>query len=69
MNVSAEAMAKVRQFAKPCGEIVAELILEALRPRPAMVVRNGVPLFPAPPGARPGGAGRVITRTRSDGRV
>ena len=49
LNISAEAMAKVRQLAqqraRPLGEIVSELILEALRPQQAPPIRNGVPLF------------------------
>ena len=57
LNISAEALAKVRQLAqqraRPLGEIVSELIMEALEPKQAPAVRNGVPLFPAQPGAPP----------------
>ena len=57
LNISPEAMAKVRQLArqraKPLGDIVSELILQAVQPQQAPPVRNGVPLFPAQPGEPP----------------
>ena len=50
-------MARVRQLAQqramPLGTIVSELIMEALQPKHAPAVRNGVPLFPPGPGAPP----------------
>ena len=52
LNLSAEALAHVRQLAqqrrKTLGAIASELILEALEPAKAATVRNGVPIF-APP--------------------
>ena len=49
LNLSTEALAKVRQLAqqrrKTLGAIASELILQALEPREAPEVRNGVPLF------------------------
>ena len=55
LNLSAEALAAVRQLARQrgrtLGAVASELILQALRPRDA-VVRNGVPIFAAPPDAR-----------------
>ncbi len=57
LNISPEAMAKVRQLArqraKPLGDIVSELVLQATQPQQAPAVRNGVPLFPAQPGEPP----------------
>ena len=51
LNISAEAMAKVRQLAKQrgatLGAVVSELLLKALEPDEATEVRNGVPLYPA----------------------
>ncbi len=50
LNLSAEALARVRQLAqqrrKTLGAIASELILQALEPEEALDVRNGVPLFP-----------------------
>ena len=50
LNISAEAMARVRQLAEQrgatLGSIVSELVLKALQPDEAPTVRNGVPLFP-----------------------
>jgi hypothetical protein len=50
LNLSAEALAGVRQLAqqrgKPLGAIASELILRALEPSGAPAVRNGVPVFP-----------------------
>lgn len=57
LNISAEAMARVRQLAQqramPLGTIVSELIMEALQPKHAPTIRNGVPLFPVEPGTPP----------------
>ena len=51
LNLSAEALAKVRQLAqqrrKTLGAIASELILQALEPEEAPAVRNGVPIFPS----------------------
>ena len=51
LNISAEAMARVRQLALrrggTLGEIASELILTARQPEEAPPVRNGVPLFPS----------------------
>ena len=53
LNISAEAMAKVRQLAEQrgatLGAVVSELLLKALQPEEAPPVRNGVPLYPAHP--------------------
>ena len=53
LNISAEAMARVRQLAEQrdatLGAVVSELVLKALEPDEAPAVRNGVPLFPAHP--------------------
>lgn len=50
LNLSAEAMAKVRLLAQQRDEspggVASELILKALEPREAPRIRNGVPLFP-----------------------
>ena len=50
LNISAEAMAKVRQLAEQrgvtLGAVVSELVLKALEPEEGPAVRNGVPLFP-----------------------
>ena len=55
LNLSADAMAAVRQLAhqrgKTLGAVASELILQALRPEEPPPVRNGVPVFAAPPGA------------------
>ena len=51
LNISVEAMARVRQLAEQrgatLGAVVSELVLKALHPDEAPPVRNGVPLFPA----------------------
>lgn len=56
LNLSAEALVAVRQLARQrgrtLGAIASELILQALRPKDAAAVRNGVPVFAAPPDAR-----------------
>ena len=53
LNLSADALAGVRQLArqrgKTLGAVASELILKALRPGGAPAVRNGVPIFAAPP--------------------
>ena len=50
LNLSAEALAKVRQLAQQrcetIGAVASELILRALEPECAPTVRNGVPVFP-----------------------
>lgn len=50
LNLSAEALVKVRQLAqqrrKTLGEVASELILKALQPESGPAVRNGVPVFP-----------------------
>lgn len=55
LNLTADALAAVRQLArqrgKPLGAVASELILQALRPEDPPPVRNGVPVFAAPPGA------------------
>ena len=57
MNLSAEALAKVRQLAqqrqKTLGEVASELTLKALQPESGPAVRNGVPVFPAQDGPAP----------------
>ena len=54
LNLSADALAAVRQLArqrgKALGDIASELILQALRPADTPAVRNGVPIFAASPG-------------------
>ena len=49
LNLSSEAIAKVRQLALerrlPMGVVASELILQALEARKPPRVRNGVPLF------------------------
>ena len=54
LNLSADALAAVRQLAhqrgKSLGAIASELILQALRPEDTPPVRNGVPIFSVPPG-------------------
>ena len=51
LNLSAEALARVRQLAqqrgKTLGTVASELILQALEPEEAPPVRNGVPIFAA----------------------
>lgn len=51
LNLSAEALASVRQLAqqrdKTLGAVASELILKAIAPESAPEVRNGVPLFSA----------------------
>ena len=51
LNISAEAMAKVRLLADQrgatLGAVVSELLLKALQPGEPPPVRNGVPLYPA----------------------
>ena len=51
LNISAEAMARVRQLAEQrgatLGAVVSELLLKALQPEDSPSVRNGVPLYPA----------------------
>ena len=55
LNISAEAMAKVRQLAKQrgatLGAVVSELVLKALQPEDSPSVQNGVPRYPAHPSA------------------
>ena len=57
LNISAEAMARVRQLAQQrgatLGEIASELILKAVQPSDSGPVRNGVPLFYACDGDAP----------------
>lgn len=57
LNLSTEAMAKIRQLAqqrrKTLGEIASELILKALQPESGPAVRNGVPVFPVQDGPAP----------------
>ncbi len=49
LNLSGEAIAKVRQLAlqrgQSMGAVASELILQALEPREHPKVRNGVPLI------------------------
>ena len=53
LNLSTEALVKVRQLAQQrrmtLGAVASELILKALEPKQAPQVRNGVPLFPTNP--------------------
>ena len=57
LNLSAEAMAKVRQLAqqrrKTLGEVASELILKALQAESGPAVRYGVPIFPVQDGPAP----------------
>ena len=50
LNLSNEALTKVRQLAQQrcetIGAVASELILRALEPEIAPKVRNGVPMFP-----------------------
>lgn len=52
LNLSAEALANVRQLAQQrrqtLGAVASELILAALEPAVAPAVRNGVPIFARP---------------------
>lgn len=56
LNLSADALAAVRQLARQrgrtLGDIASELILRALRHEDSPAVRNGVPVFAALPEAR-----------------
>ncbi len=56
LNLSDEALAAVRRLAhrhrKTLGAVASELILQALRPDSVPAIRNGVPIFAAPPSAR-----------------
>ncbi|MYD72275.1 MAG: hypothetical protein F4W89_16250 [Acidobacteria bacterium] len=58
LNLSAQALANVRQLAqqrgKTLGAVASELILKALEPEDAPETRNGVPLFSAAGGAGDG---------------
>ena len=60
LNLSTEALAKVRQLArqrhKTLGAIASELILRALEPEEAPAIRNGVPVFAAQQDATDEGA-------------
>ena len=53
LNISPEALARVRQLAQQrgatLGAVVSELVLKALEPDEGPAVRNGVPLFPVHP--------------------
>ena len=57
LNLDPEALAKARLLSKqrgiPLGEIISELILQALRPRKNPPLRNGVPVFPSREGPHP----------------
>ena len=50
LNLSTEALTKVRQLAQQrcetIGAVASELILRALEPESAPAVRNGAPIFP-----------------------
>ncbi len=50
LNLSNEALTKVRQLAQQrcetIGAVASELILRALEPESAPMVRNGAPCFP-----------------------
>lgn len=52
LNLSAEALANVRQLAQQrrqtLGAVASELILAAIEPAGAPAVRNGVPIFARP---------------------
>ncbi len=69
LNLSAEALAKVRQLAqqrrKTLGEVASELILKALQPQSGPAVRNGVTIFPAQEGSAPDL--HLVNRLRDDG--
>ena len=73
LNLSADALAAVRQLArqrgKTLGTIASELILRALRPKDAPAARNGVPIFAAPPNAQPDAAApdlELVNRLRDE---
>lgn len=55
LNLSAEALARVRQLARQRGEtigsVASELILRAFEPEGSPKVRNGVPVFAMDVGA------------------
>ena len=57
LNLSADALAKVRQIAqqrgRTLGEVASELILKALHLEWTPDVRNGVPVFPTHEGPAP----------------
>lgn len=50
LNLSNEALTKVRQLAQQrcetIGAVVSELIIRALEPEDTPMIRNGVPIFP-----------------------
>lgn len=73
LNLSSDALAAVRQLARQrgrtLGAVASELILHALRPKDAAVVKNGVPIFAAPPNARPDAAApniELVNRLRDE---
>ena len=57
LNLSAEALAKLRHIAQQrgriLGEVASEPILKALQPESTADVRNGVPVLPAQEGPAP----------------
>ena len=57
LNLSPDALAKMRQLAqqrrRTLGEVASELILKALQPEQAPAVRNGVPVFAEQAGPAP----------------
>lgn len=69
LNLSAEALAKVRQIAqqrrKTLGEVASELILKAMPPQSGPAERNGVTIFPAQEGPTPDL--HLVNRLRDDG--
>ena len=69
LNLSAEALAKVRQLAQQrrttLGAVASELILKALQPESGPAVRNGVRIFPAQDGAAPDL--HLVNRFRDEG--
>ena len=68
LNLSTEAMTKLRQIAQQrhatLGEVASELILAAPAPECAPAVRNGVPVFPSHPGTAPNLA--LVNRLRDE---
>ena len=73
LNLSAEALARVRQLAqqrgKTLGTVASELILQALEPEEAPPVRNGVPVFAAAGGGARDDAApdvRLVNRLRDE---
>ena len=71
LNLSAEALAMVRRFArqrcKMIGAVASKLIVRALEPEGAPKVRNGVPVFPTDIGTdyeRPPPDVAVVNRLR-----